>query len=457
MKKRNFFVLFGLVIIILLCFFWSHSFLNHRTASVYEPAAKISKQDKIWLITDIHYLSAKLFDAGDKFAFIKKTAAGKDLNYPKERMEALVWQVQKKRPGLLIVSGDLTLNGEKESALELAEYFKQIEELGTQVLVIPGNHDVADGWARKYQGAEAYETAQILPDGFSQIFSEMGYADAFSRDRESLSYAYKAYQDLWVVMIDSNKYINGKSASAPATNGYVKDETLNWLQRILKQAKQQNARVIPVMHHNLVNHNTYLNKGFTVDNAAQVRQLFAKNQLNVVLSGHIHAQDIGSAEANGQKIYDITTGSFAIAENNIGELTILPDKLSYEVKPLNVSQWAEKTRQTKTDLLNYTEYSTGLFLNDGQAMGYTQMMEENWYDEVFSDQVADFVGRMNLRFFEGKDHPNSSLETASIKNEAGYQIIAAHSKNFLLPYMDSIIEDHDEPDTKITIPFRKAE
>ncbi len=76
-------------------------------------------------------------------------------------MEALVAQVEQERPKALLVSGDLTFNGEYQSFVDLANFFKQIESFGTKVLVEPGNHDIADGWARKFIGEQNYKTRQL--------------------------------------------------------------------------------------------------------------------------------------------------------------------------------------------------------------------------------------------------------------------------------------------------------
>ena len=38
--------------------------------------AELTDQDKIWIITDLHYLSQDLFDDGEAFSYIEKTAAG---------------------------------------------------------------------------------------------------------------------------------------------------------------------------------------------------------------------------------------------------------------------------------------------------------------------------------------------------------------------------------------------
>src|SRR5690606_3157906 len=62
------------------------------------PTESLTKDDSIWVITDLHYLSPSLSDEGESFAFIKETSAGKELDYPAQRMEALIWQIEKECP-----------------------------------------------------------------------------------------------------------------------------------------------------------------------------------------------------------------------------------------------------------------------------------------------------------------------------------------------------------------------
>ncbi|WP_161950602.1 metallophosphoesterase family protein, partial [Streptococcus suis] len=105
-------------------------------------------------------------------------------------------------PSLLLVSGDLTLNGEKQSMVELAQYFTQIEEKGTEVLVIPGNHDIASGWARAFKGNQQEVTDQVTAQQFEDLFADNGYQQASSRDQASLSYLAKPFSNAWFLMID---------------------------------------------------------------------------------------------------------------------------------------------------------------------------------------------------------------------------------------------------------------
>lgn len=50
---------------------------------------------------------------------------------------------QRKKPAAIIVTGDITFNGERVSAEKFAEIFKPLTH--TQVLVLPENHDIFDG------------------------------------------------------------------------------------------------------------------------------------------------------------------------------------------------------------------------------------------------------------------------------------------------------------------------
>ena len=163
-KRTLFFVtLFSIIVL-------SFVFFGKQTA---EPAITLNASDEIWVITDPHYLSPSLQDNEVAFQKMQATSAGKDLIYGKERMEALVAQVEQERPKALLVSGDLTFNGEYQSFVDLANFFKQIESFGTKVLVEPGNHDIADGWARKFIGEQNYKTRRLTASEFLSLLSPL--------------------------------------------------------------------------------------------------------------------------------------------------------------------------------------------------------------------------------------------------------------------------------------------
>lgn len=363
-------------------------------------------------------------------------------------MEALIWQVEKEQPNVLLVSGDLTLNGEKQSALDLAGYFQDIEQLGTQVYVIPGNHDISNGWARKFSGDNQEKTAQILPKDFQHIFSDMGYTEAYSVDEHSLSYAVQPYTDLILLMLDTNIYSQTEGKGAPPSNGLLKDETLVWVESLLQEAHESGATVLPILHHNLLEHNEFMTNGFTIDNAPAVQELFIEYDAKVAFSGHTHVQDIAHKE---ETLYDITTAAFSIMTPSIGEITIDNNQFSYQKKALEMDQWANETRQTDVNLLHYEEYATNAFVQDGISMGLRQIIEEQWYDAVDVDEVSAFVGENNRLFFSGEGSHLTAKHIEDLKQSSAYKSIQQFSKGFLLRYTNAILKSDEQSDLNMTL------
>lgn len=413
------------------------------------PETELSNSDDVWIITDLHYLSESLFDDGENFSFIKQTSAGKELDYPAERMEALIWQIEQAQPKLLLVSGDLTLNGEKQSALELNGYFDRIEKLGTQVYVIPGNHDISNGWARKFEGKNQVVTEQILPEDFQNIFAHQGYTEAFSTDDTSLSYAVQPFTNLTLLMLDSNVYSETEGSGAPPANGVLKAETLAWVETILQEA--EGTTILPIMHHNLLEHNDFMNNGFVLDNAPELQALFAEYNVSMAFSGHTHVQDIASQKVADTTLYDVTTSAFSVMNPSIGKVTINDQEIHYQKELLNIDKWAQETNQADENLLHYFDYATQLFVEDGTTMGLRQMFEEQWYDESYGDAVANFVGENNRLFFSGENSQLTIDQTKQLKQTEAYLAIEEHSKGFLLKYTNNILDSIDQSDLSLSI------
>lgn len=105
----------------------------------------------MFIATDLHYLAEGLNDKGKAFQTYLASGDGRQLNYVNEIVDAFGSELEKERPDILIISGDLTTNGEKESHLNLAEKLKYIQKSsGTQIFVIPRNHDIQNPWARGF-------------------------------------------------------------------------------------------------------------------------------------------------------------------------------------------------------------------------------------------------------------------------------------------------------------------
>lgn len=434
-KRLNWLFLF-----IFSCIFVSF-FLSWKNSSADSQIA-IDKEDEVWVVTDLHYLSPKLHDGGKAFSIMQNTAAGKDLVYGKERLEALLFQVKKEKPKLLIVSGDLTFNGEYQSLVETSGYFQQIEKAGTQVLVIPGNHDIASGWAREFREDKQYKTKQILASDFESVMVDFGYADADARDQVSLTYVTKLQSGPWFLMIDSNIYSDAEGKGAPTTNGRLKKETLAFIEEQLQDAQEEGAFVVPVMHHNVLEQHPMSTRGFTLDNASDLRHLYSKYQQKIALSGHIHTQNMASwTMEDGHTLTEIVTGAFSLYPASIGRLTFKDDQVDYEQTRLDMKDWAEQEKIGQPDLLEHANYLKDVFNKSSNIMVHTMMNDEGWYDGEKAEEISEMIEPLNLAFFTGEMLTEDWLSENVYTNDIYHLIRDSGEKNFLYRYVNQMISE----------------
>ena len=86
-----------------------------------EPEGSEYKWEKKAIIgTDIHYLSRDLTDGGSRFQYMVEHGDGKVVSYVEQITDAFLEEVIQEKPDMLILSGDLTLDGVKKRHEELA-------------------------------------------------------------------------------------------------------------------------------------------------------------------------------------------------------------------------------------------------------------------------------------------------------------------------------------------------
>lgn len=436
------------------------SILIVLAAVIYSGRNKEQKEENLlkkealefWVISDPHYIDKSLTDSGTAYKKIKQTAAGKELDYQEESWQALIDKALEEKPDMLIITGDLTLNGEKASAEKLAGLLKRLNEKGIKTFVIPGNHDINDGWARKFVGDKQEQTEAISIADFKKIFADNGYQNATTYDKNSLSYSVAVNEQYNFLFLDSNIYPeDNQPKTRPNTGGTIRRKTMKWVEKQLDEGKQAKKKTLVFMHHNIYAHNKLLSSGFVLNNAKAVKQLLAQYQVPVVFSGHIHAQDIMTETVNDEQLTEIVSGAFSITPQGYGVVNLKGTSFNYQKQENDVPSWAKEKNITTPQIRNYQEYLKEFFVEDGKRLAYAQLIDSGMTDEKQMDTAADFVGEMNVRYFSGNDY-STDEEVKKIQKESGYRIIAENSK-FLKDYIDSIIQDKNEEDNSLAKEF----
>jgi hypothetical protein len=275
------------------------------TLPVYHPTVKLL------VFSDPHYFDPSLGTTGSAFdtylAHDRKLIAESDAI-----IRAMVAQVAAENPQVVLVSGDLTKDGEQLSHHTMAAYLAQMKAGGRKVFVVPGNHDIQNDGAASYAGDVATPVPAISASDFADIYRDLGFSDAIARDSNSLSYVAELVPGLWLLALDSCIY--GDARGPMQSSGRFLDGTKAWIQVQLDEAKKRGVRVLAMMHHGLVEH--FANQAlifpeFVIGDRDAVAGMLSNAGVGAIFTGHFHANDItrGTSSSATKSIYDIETGS----------------------------------------------------------------------------------------------------------------------------------------------------
>lgn len=329
-------------------------------------------------ISDIHYLDPSLQDGGEIFTYILENSDGKTTDYSKEILDTLIQTVIEEKPDVFVITGDISFNGSRVSHLALADSLKTIEDNGIDVLVISGNHDLRETAMSFHE--DTYEIIETITEtDFSEIYKDYGYDENYLSDPNSNSFVYKVNDSLWLLCLDANYSIKCS----------VSEDTLKWVNEVLKQSKKEKAYVISFTHQNILQHSPGFNYGFVINRADKLLAMYKEYGVQANFAGHIHCQHIKSDE----DFYEVLTSSTSIYENHYGIIDVTNDKLVYNSYNLDVAKYAKDNNSADEKLLNFDEYSKDLFLRTNSAKASSR------YEDP---QIKKIIEELNLKYFIGK-------------------------------------------------------
>ena len=247
------------------------------------------------------------------------------------------------RPGLVLISGDLTKDGEQVSHEYVTSKLDELRAIGIKTLVIPGNHDRGSNSDAVYYDGESTTAATVATnEWFATQYANYGYGVSSEREGTTLTYACEPITGLVVIGIDSG------------TDGNVSETTLNWVVEKATAARASGKKVIAMMHHPLIPHFTGVDNFVTtavVGNYQTVRNALADAGIRVVFTGHFHTSDIAkdwNADLT-REIYDVNTGSLISYPCDYREVTMTADFTDMSITTGRIADEALPKRIKVTD------------------------------------------------------------------------------------------------------------
>ncbi|TNJ34110.1 choice-of-anchor I family protein [Prosthecochloris vibrioformis] len=358
---------------------------------------------KISVISDPHYFAPSLL-VNDGAAFEAYLAEDRKMIAESDAiLNSALDMVSAENPDILLIPGDLTKDGEKVSHEAFAAYLADLEANGTKVYVVPGNHDINNPHAVSYDGATETPVASVTPEEFATIYDEFGYGEALYRDPASLSYIAAPTNDLWILALDSCEYDD--NATSPETDGSLSLETVAWALEKLAEAKLQGITVLGMMHHSLAEHFSLqddLFSDYVVDGSETLAELFADAGLQIMFTGHFHANDINTLDTE-RPLTEIETGSLVTWPSPVRTISL-------ENGVLDISTASVTDIDYDTGDQTFPEYAVD-FLDTGlNELAVSYLVASFGITEEAAGQVAPYFAQAMAAHYMGDETISAEIQ-----------------------------------------------
>lgn len=294
-------------------------------------------QLKFFVITDPHYFSEKLGAYGESYealmdyeqkCFAETAAINRAANeYLKNSTEA----------DIILIAGDLSFNGEKESHIDYSKELKALKDSGKRIFVVTAGHDISRS-PFQYKGGERESAEGIEFKDLLNYYGEFGYNEANAFNAEHLSYVAELSEDVRLLVICND--------TAEGNNKTYDDEFLKWIEEQAKKAKAEGKMMIAMEHYPVLPGQPILS---LIPDARQKEskkliEALADNGVHLIFTGHMHNQSVNVVETEkGNKFYDVCTGS-VIGCPAFMRLVTIQDENTVEIKSIPVPdfEWDKK-------------------------------------------------------------------------------------------------------------------
>lgn len=277
-------------------------------------AFSLQAKTRLAIISDIHVMAPELVEKDGKAFEDYISNDRKMLMESTGLLSVAVSRIVESRPDAVLVAGDLTKDGELVSHRLVADSLLQpFIDCGIPVYVIPGNHDVNNPHSKIFRGDTSVRTTSVTAEEFAAMYSGYGYGKNAVRDPYSLSYVTDINDSLRLIAIDACRYEdNDFDNDVCVTGGRIKPQTMAFIREQARRAEKDGCRLVAMMHHGVVRHWVWQDRAmgdYLVENWKKCARLFGKYGINLVFTGHFHAQDITSRGRGRNEVFDVETGS----------------------------------------------------------------------------------------------------------------------------------------------------
>lgn len=388
---------------------------------------------KIAVLSDMHYYPVNFVSDCEDY----ETYVGGDPKMLEESgsiADAALQMVREDAPDILMVSGDLTKDGEIQGHRDLAAKFQKLEdETDTEVFVINGNHDLynyTDACTFANGHKESAETTE--QDDFKSIYANFGYngdygARYFENPKAAqgeiagqMSYAVDLGK-FRIVAIDSGCYSpdggNGMNTNEHITAGRIDEDLMPWVVDQIEAAEAEGDTVIGLMHHGVVPHfegEENLLYEYVVEDWQNVATQLADAGMRYIFTGHMHANDIAQfTSVSGNTITDLETGSLSSWMSPQRQVTITKGETLGDGTNRTKESFSVTSHSVKS--IDFTDHNGKTqHIEDFRAYTQQKLYPETLFNNMANGMLRPIlqeIGEMGIRPWLAEHLPDVDIDT----------------------------------------------
>lgn len=260
---------------------------------------------KFYHLTDLHYYANDLIGSYGKSYELKDMLDQKCMDKSGPIIDAAFKAVcDDKETEIVLISGDLTFDGEVQSHDSLIEKLHAMQEQGKKVYITFATHDFYMH-ARKYTDEGEIEIPKYTRDELREKYADFGFNQAIAEHKDSYSYCVQLSDDVRLLALNDD-------GDYDSFCGYYND-LLFWIRDQIKDAHDAGCEIFAMTHHPILepspiyplfSHKAMLG-GYEFSGP-----YLANAGLEYMFVGHTHIHDINSLTTDkGNTLYQINTGA----------------------------------------------------------------------------------------------------------------------------------------------------
>ena len=247
-------------------------------------------------MADLHFYPAVLAGGYNRAFCNDNDRLGKPARHSERLLNAALAQLAQIPVQYLLIAGDLTREGEYDAHVALAKTLQEFtQQNGTQVLLVPGNHDLNNSHAADYSSGQKQPARQTTAEDFLQIYRPLlpTHTRFFG-----LNYAVELDDQHTLIALDSTK-------PGARVHGEITPEQLQWALTECARARKENRVALGLMHHNLAAHMGHTLAGYLLDDYVKVREKLTRAGMRFCFCGHQHRGHVAKTVCDSHVLYDV--------------------------------------------------------------------------------------------------------------------------------------------------------